>query len=168
MENLAFLGLGSNIDPERNLKAAIRHLSTIGNINAVSSIWETAPLGFPDQPNFLNGVIALETPLTLEALSSEEIPRIERELGRVRGKNKFGPRTIDIDILLFNDFVGELGSRRIPSPEITKRPFVGIPLAEIAGDRTHPALGISFSEIASNFEIKPEEMIRRPYFKVPA
>jgi 7,8-dihydro-6-hydroxymethylpterin-pyrophosphokinase len=87
---------------------------------------------------------------------------IEQRLGRVSQANKNAPRPIDLDITLFNREIMELGSRHIPDPEIIERPFVAIPLAEIAPDYTHPELGQTLSEIARNFEVKSEEMYVRP------
>jgi 2-amino-4-hydroxy-6-hydroxymethyldihydropteridine diphosphokinase len=167
VENLAYLSIGSNIDAGENLKRALQELSVIGRIRSISSIWETEPVGYEDQPRFLNAVLALETPSRLDDLITEDLPRIERKLGRVRGGNKFGPRTIDLDLILFNDFAGVCEGHRIPSPEIDSRPFVGIPLAEIAGQRLHPVHGVSFSELASRFVVAPGEMFLRPEIEFP-
>jgi 2-amino-4-hydroxy-6-hydroxymethyldihydropteridine diphosphokinase len=150
--NLAYLSLGSNIEPERNLPAAVDQLAEFGRIRAVSAVWQTTPIGFTDQPDFLNAVVLLETPLSARALREQVIAQIERSLNRVRTADKNAPRTIDIDIMLFNHDVLSLGGRRIPDPEVLERPFVAIPLAEIAPDYVHPETGQTLEQIARRFD----------------
>ena len=151
--NLAYLSLGSNIEPERNLPAAVTQLARFGRIRAVSTVWQTAPIGFTDQPDFLNGVVLLETQLSARALREQVIVQIEQNLNRVRTANKNAPRTIDVDIMLFNYDVLSLGRRRIPDPEVLERPFVAIPLAEIAPDYVHPETGQTLRQIAQRFDL---------------
>lgn len=159
--NLAYLSLGSNIDPEQNLPQAVAQLARFGRITAVSSVWQTAPVGFSDQADFLNAAVILETGLSAKALREQAISQIENFLGRVRTENKNGPRTIDIDIMLFNQDILTLGRRRIPDPELLERAFVAIPLAEIAPDYVHPQANITLQEIAQQFDPAAEAMIRR-------
>jgi 2-amino-4-hydroxy-6-hydroxymethyldihydropteridine diphosphokinase len=146
--NQAYLSLGSNIQPEKNLPEAVARLAQFGMVRAVSVVWETAPYGFTDQPNFLNAALLLDTPLAAKALLTEAIATIEDALGRVRKKNKNAPRTIDLDLVLFNREVLQLGWRHIPAPEVETRPFVAIPLAEIAPDYVHPESGQTLRQIA--------------------
>lgn len=162
MKNLAYLSLGSNIAPEKNLKDAIKLLANYGSIQAVSTIWETMPVGFRDQPNYLNCAILLETSFSAQALRMGAIQKIENLLGRVRARNKNVPRTIDIDIMLFNHDILSIENRNIPDPEVHERAFVAIPLAEIAPDYIHPILKKPLSEIAANFNLETEGMISRP------
>lgn len=133
----AYLSLGSNVgDREAHLREAIVQIEAIGQIKAVSSIYETEPVEFTQQSNFLNCAVALETsekPANLIAGLLE----IERRLGRERIQKK-GPRTIDIDILLYGDLVLDSGNLTIPHPAMTQRRFVLEPLAEIAPDALHP------------------------------
>jgi 2-amino-4-hydroxy-6-hydroxymethyldihydropteridine diphosphokinase len=150
--NLAYLSLGSNIEPERNLPAALAQLAQFGRIRAVSTVWQTAPIGFIDQPDFLNAVVLLETRLSARALREQVIVQIEQSLNRVRTADKNAPRTIDIDIMLFNRDVFSLGQRRVPDPEVLERPFVAIPLAEIAPDYVHPETGQTLGQIAQRFD----------------
>jgi len=161
MSNLAYLSLGSNIEPERNLRAAVAHLAGLGQVKAVSTVWETLPVGFSDQPNFLNAVVLLETQLSAQALREEAIPAIEAAQGRVRTDNKNAPRTIDIDIMLFNRDVLQVGRRRIPDPEVLERSFVAIPLAEIAPDYVHPETGQTLRDIAGQFDPSAAGMHQR-------
>jgi 2-amino-4-hydroxy-6-hydroxymethyldihydropteridine diphosphokinase len=159
--NLAYLSLGSNIEPERHLPAAVAHLAGFGRVHAVSMVWETPPLGFSQQPNFLNAAVLLETQLSAQTLRQAAIAQIEAALGRVRSQNKNGPRTIDIDIVLFNRDIIRFNQRRIPDPEVLERPFVAIPLAEIAPDYVHPETGQTLQSIASQFDPTSAGMCRR-------
>jgi 2-amino-4-hydroxy-6-hydroxymethyldihydropteridine diphosphokinase len=159
--NLAYLSLGSNIEPERNLPAAVALLGQFGRVIAVSSVWQSAPVGFTEQADFLNAAALLETPLSAQALREQGIAQIEKSLKRVRTENKNAPRTIDIDIMLFNDEVFALGQRHIPDPEVLERPFVAIPLAEIAPDYVHPETGRTLEQIAGRFDPAAARMSRR-------
>jgi 2-amino-4-hydroxy-6-hydroxymethyldihydropteridine diphosphokinase len=137
MNEIAYLSLGSNLgNREQNLQKAIRRASALGRIVAVSSFYETEPVEFRDQPWFLNCVIALET-ATQPAQLMAELLRIEHEMGRQRVL-KTGPRSIDIDILLFGDHVVNTPELTIPHPEMARRRFVLQPLAEIAPELLHP------------------------------
>lgn len=137
MTEIAYLSVGSNLgNREQNLKEAVRRASTLGRVVAVSSFYETEPVEVTDQPWFLNCVLALET--TAEpAQLMRELLRIEHEMGRQRLVKK-GPRSIDIDILLFGNAVVNTPDLTIPHPEMTRRRFVLEPLAEIAPDLLHP------------------------------
>ena len=159
--NLAYLSLGSNIEPEQNLPAAVSQLAQFGRVRAVSIVWETLPVGFSDQPNFLNAAVLLETHLSAQALREEAITAIEAALGRVRTENKNGPRTIDIDIMLFNHDIIQLERRRIPDPGVLERSFVAIPLAEISPDYVHPETGQTLKDIAGQFDTTSAGMNRR-------
>ncbi len=158
MPNAIYLSLGSNIEPAINLRVAVSQLARYGTIKAASTVWETAPLGEQDQPNYLNAVLLLHTELSATDFQQRVIPHIEARLGRVRTTDPFAPRTIDIDILLFNRDILNLKNRRIPSPEIVERAFVAIPLAEIAPDYMHPVERRTLAEIASDFEIEGRKM----------
>src|SRR5271169_3022797 len=115
MPNLVYLSLGSNVgDREAHLQEARARLATIGRVVAASSFYETEPVEFTDQPWFLNCAIALETTTTPQQLMAA-ILGIEKEMGRQRLQNK-GPRTIDIDILLFGDTALDSPQLTIPHP----------------------------------------------------
>lgn len=159
--NLAYLLLGSNIEPERNLPASVAYLCRFGRVRAASAVWQTAPVGRTDQPDYLNAAVLLETPLSAQELQETAITFIEGALGRVRTADKNAPRTIDVDILLFNHEVLSLGRRRIPSPEILERPFVAILLAEIAPEYVHPEIGQTLRQIAAQFAGEAANMRKR-------
>jgi 2-amino-4-hydroxy-6-hydroxymethyldihydropteridine diphosphokinase len=167
-DNRAYLSLGSNIAPERNLPAAVRRLAAFGKVLAVSSVWESRPVGLADQPDYLNAALLLETTLTALELRETAIAAIETELGRVRTGNKNSPRTIDIDIMLFNRDILRVGRRRIPDPEVLERPFVAIPLAEIAPGYVHPETGETLATIAARFDPETSGMSRRADVVLPA
>jgi 2-amino-4-hydroxy-6-hydroxymethyldihydropteridine diphosphokinase len=164
MPNTAYLSLGSNIEPETNIKAAVAILAQLTRLVAVSSVWETQPVGLLNQPNFLNAAVIVHTPLSAAQLKQQVLSHIEQTLGRTRQANKNGPRTIDIDIMLFNDQILTIGSRSIPDIEVLERPFVAIPLAELAPDYIHPQTGQPLQEIAGDFAADRQNMRLCPEF----
>jgi 2-amino-4-hydroxy-6-hydroxymethyldihydropteridine diphosphokinase len=152
---LAAIALGANLPspagpPDATLAAALQHFSSLGRIAARSSLYSTAPVGFSDQPRFLNAVIALETDLAprplLDALLS-----IERRFGRDRSAAlSNGPRTLDLDLLLYDDLVLSEFNLEIPHPRLAQRAFVLIPLAEIAPHAVDPRSGLTAAQLLAN------------------
>jgi 2-amino-4-hydroxy-6-hydroxymethyldihydropteridine diphosphokinase len=144
MPNLVYLSLGSNVgDPETHLRDAIARLGAVGSVASLSSFYETEPVEFADQAWFMNCAVALETADTPAELMATLL-RIEQEMGRRRTRAK-GPRTIDIDILLFcgerlEDTIIDSPELTIPHPAMHQRRFVLEPLAEIAPEARHPVL----------------------------
>jgi len=137
VHKIAFLSLGSNVgDRVANLKAAIERIGSLGEVAATSSIYETEPVEFLAQPWFLNCVVKLGTEKMPKQLLAS-ILSIEKEMGRHRQQKK-GPRTIDIDILLFGNSVVETQGLTIPHPAMHERRFVLEPMSEIAPDVRHP------------------------------
>jgi 2-amino-4-hydroxy-6-hydroxymethyldihydropteridine diphosphokinase len=148
----ALLGLGSNVgDREANLRRALRMLAEHGRLVTVSSFHETKPVGYADQGDFLNACAWLETERTPEELL-EVCHRIDRALGRVRIIPN-GPRTIDVDILLWRENDGMLEREQapvIPHPRMHLRRFVLEPLAEIAPDWVHPGTGLTITDMLAS------------------
>ena len=143
---LAYLSLGSNVgDRAANLRTSITRLETLGEVRAVSSFYETEPVEFTEQPWFVNCAVALETGKSPSQLLHSLLD-LEQEMGRRRTQSK-GPRTIDLDILLFGDQVIDEPGLTIPHPALAQRRFVLEPLAEIAPDVIQPTLGKTIREL---------------------
>jgi 2-amino-4-hydroxy-6-hydroxymethyldihydropteridine diphosphokinase len=158
MPHLVYLSLGSNIgEREAHLREAIRRLESTGKLRFVSSIYETEPVEFTDQPQFLNCAVALETSSTPEQLMLQLLT-IEKAMGRQRIQKK-GPRTIDLDILLFGDEVVDTPGLTIPHPAMQHRRFVLEPLAEIAPDAVHPVLKKTVRELLD--ELPPGQRVHK-------
>lgn len=139
---LAYLALGSNLDdPESQIAAAMERLSTIprSEVHIRSSLYRSKPLGPIEQPDFVNAVLALTTELSARELL-DELQAIENEMGRER-KERWGPRVIDLDLLLYGDEVIREHDLVVPHPGIAERNFVLLPLREIAPDLDIPGLG---------------------------
>ena len=146
MPTLAYLSLGSNLgDRAAHLRDAVARLAALGRVAAISSFYETEPVEVTDQPWFLNCVVALETTQTAAHVMTALL-QIEEEMGRRRTQKK-GPRTIDLDILLFGDEIVDSPTLTIPHPAMHQRRFVLAPLAEIAPDLRHPVLNKTIREL---------------------
>src|SRR5579871_2605486 len=131
---IAYIGMGGNVatsfgEPDGTLAAAAERLESLGRIVRRSSVYSTAPIGYADQPRFMNAVIALETSLGPRGLL-ENLLSIEREFGRDRSAGiPNGPRTLDLDVLFFGDYVIHEFDLDIPHPRLASRAFVLVPLA---------------------------------------
>lgn len=138
---LAFIALGSNVgDRDAHLSYARAELEDLGALEAVSSVYETAPVGGPAQGPFLNQVVALDTAAEPEALL-RALLTLERARGRRRDAGvPNGPRTLDLDLLFYDDRAIRTASLTVPHPRLHERRFVLEPLAEIAPDHVHPTL----------------------------
>jgi 2-amino-4-hydroxy-6-hydroxymethyldihydropteridine diphosphokinase len=140
---IAYLGLGSNLgDREATIRRALELLQADDEIDvtAVSSLKETDPVGYEDQPRFLNGAAALRTALSPRELL-ERMFAVERQLGRIRTGPRFGPRTIDLDLLLYGQISIDEPGLRVPHPRLAERRFALEPLAELNSDLEVPGRG---------------------------
>ena len=146
----AFIGLGSNLgEREAHILRAVEELGKLPrtSVTRVSSVYDTEPVGEVDQPRFLNAVACVATDLTAGELLWNLL-LVEQRLGRVRAKaKKWGPRTIDLDLLFFGDQVIEEPGLQVPHPEAHLRAFVLTPLAELEPDFVHPTLGETIETI---------------------
>ncbi|WP_050183653.1 2-amino-4-hydroxy-6-hydroxymethyldihydropteridine diphosphokinase [Domibacillus robiginosus] len=155
MIHQAYLSLGTNMgNREEQLKEAVRQLHNQKKLDvlAVSSIYETDPVGFTDQPSFLNIVVKVKTSMTAEELLTV-CQRIENDLGRKR-LVRWGPRTIDLDILLYNHDNIKSDSLIIPHPRMSERAFVLVPLAEIDAAIQLPGTSVPLEQYAKNVQGK--------------
>ena len=134
---IVYLGLGTNLGDRRaNLGAAVAALAHVAEIQACSRVYETAPMHVIDQPAFLNMAVRATTLLSPQSLLAEA-KAIEKRLGRVDGR-RYGPRLIDMDILLYGDMVMEDEILTIPHPRLTERRFALAPLADVGASVVHP------------------------------
>lgn len=166
---LTYIALGSNLPspagpPEATLAAALPHLANLGRITARSSLYSTEPVGLApghsDQPRFLNAVVALNAAISpfdlLDALLS-----IELNFGRDRSNSvPNGPRTLDLDILLYGDLVLSTAGLEIPHPRLAQRAFVLVPLAEIARTVRDPHSGLTIDQLLAN--LAPDNSATEP------
>jgi 2-amino-4-hydroxy-6-hydroxymethyldihydropteridine diphosphokinase len=148
----AYIGMGGNLaswagPPEASLVAAALRLESIGRVASRSSLYSTEPVGIAEQPRFVNAVVALEAELEPRQLLSELLA-IELEFGRDRSAGlQNGPRTLDLDILLFDDVQIDELSLEVPHPRLTERAFVLIPLCEIAPEALDPRTGKTVTQL---------------------
>lgn len=140
----AYIGMGGNLpssagEPEATLAAAALRLESLGQVMARSPLYSTEPVGFAGQPRFVNAVVALETDLAPRALLAELL-RIEKEFGRDRSSGvQNGPRTLDLDLLLYGERIIREPDLQVPHPRLRERAFVLVPLNEIAPEAMDPA-----------------------------
>jgi len=159
--SLAYIALGANLPspagpPDVTRAGVAGRLASIGHIQARSSLCSTAPVGLPDQPRFLNAVIALETDLgPLELLGA--LLTFEREFGRDRITGlPDGPRTLDLDILFYGDLVLSEAALEIPHPRLTQRAFVLVPLHEVAPHLCDPRTGRAVAQLLASLPANRE------------
>jgi 2-amino-4-hydroxy-6-hydroxymethyldihydropteridine diphosphokinase len=146
-----YLGLGTNLgNRAANLQAAVVRLAENLSVTAVSPIYETAPWGITDQPDFLNMCLTAQTDLPPHELL-KLLKNLEKEIGRVPGE-RWGPRLIDIDLLFYANQIIDTEKLMIPHPELPERAFVLRPLADVAADFVHPVLGESIAVLADRLD----------------
>ena len=158
---LAFVALGSNIEPEYHLPEATRRLHSVGHMESISFAYQSKPLGDREQPDFVNAAVLLsvrEEPAELRTLLRE----IETSLGRVRTEDKYASRTIDLDLVLLGDRVDP--KFPLPDPDILTREHLAVPLAELDPDFCHPVTSEALETIATRLrssELRPHKKVSR-------
>ncbi len=145
----AFVSVGSNIEPEKNVRSALRLLSEQVTVRQISTVFLTEPVGPAGQPPYYNCVIDLETDLAPAYLKQNVLRGVEAALGRARTGDKYAPRTIDFDLLLYGDVVMKTSELVLPDPDILRRPFLAAMLRELDPDLAMPGMGIKISDVAS-------------------
>jgi 2-amino-4-hydroxy-6-hydroxymethyldihydropteridine diphosphokinase len=148
-----WVSLGSNIEREAHIRAAVAELERHLGPAMISPVYETDAEGF-EGPAFYNLVTGHETELPAEAVI-RLFRQLENELGRVRGEARFDSRTIDIDLLTYGELVGEVAGKHLPRDDITDYAFVLKPLCDLAPDELHPVLQKSYRQMWEKFEPKP-------------
>ncbi len=162
MSHRAYIGMGSNIEPVKHLLAAVVELSKLGELERVSQVYESTAVGDVDQPKFLNAAALLRTDQLVEPLC-ESLREVETQLGRKRDPgNKNAARTIDLDLVLYDECVLKVGHRRIPDPDILERAFLAVPLSEVDPEFVHPETGESLREIANRLSAKGTDLKEQP------
>lgn len=157
-----FLGIGSNIEPEKNINAGLKSLEKLFSSIQVSPIYQAPSFGF-EGDDFYNLVVAAETDLPINDVVSI-LRQVEFDHGRPVEAVKFAPRSLDIDLLLFGDYVGKvdchMSEYKIPRSDIDKYDFVLRPLQDIAGHLKHPATGNSFADMWQAMNLKSESKLK--------
>jgi 2-amino-4-hydroxy-6-hydroxymethyldihydropteridine diphosphokinase len=143
----AFLLLGSNREPERHLRQAIAGLRELGRIERTSQVYQSPAFARPEQPDYLNAAVLIQTELDPFALR-ESLRKLEAELGRVRGPDKYAARTIDLDLCLLGSRIVS-GEMELPDPHLLDWAHVAVPVAELDPDFLHPVTGEPLAEIAT-------------------
>jgi 2-amino-4-hydroxy-6-hydroxymethyldihydropteridine diphosphokinase len=141
--------MGSNINPGDNVREALRRLSRVVRILRISTVYMTEPLGRPEQSPYYNCVIVIQTRREPLVLKGQVLRRIEEGLGRERSEDKYAPRTIDLDLILYDDLVLKTDDLTLPDPQILQRPFLALPLQELEPALVIPGSGLSIEEVAA-------------------
>lgn len=146
----AFVAFGSNIDPDKNIKAAVLALASHVQIVAISNVYRTDAEERPEQPRFYNCIVEIRTEIPAWDLKFQVLRTIEAALGRHRTSDRFAPRSIDLDLILYDELVVNADGLVLPDPDIGRRPFLALPLSELAPNLTLPDMSLSITEIASS------------------
>jgi len=145
-----FVGIGSNVEREASIRAGVADLRAHYGEIALSSVYESEAVGFKGDP-FYNLVAAFDTAEPIDTVV-DVLSAIEDRNGRRRGREKFAPRTLDLDLLLYGDAIVATGRYHVPRDEILRYAFVLWPLAEIAPDRVHPETGERYAQLWERFD----------------
>ena len=148
----AFIGIGSNIEPAKNVIVAVRNLAQQTRVTGISTVYCTDALDRPEQPHYYNCVVEIETEAPPSEVKYGILRPIENSLGRKRSEDKFAPRTIDLDLILYGNLAMDEGDIKLPDPEILERPFLAIPLFELAPDLVLAGYNLRISEVAARFQ----------------
>lgn len=151
-ETEVYVALGSNVEPLRHIPDAVEQLALAAQVTGLSRFYRTAPIGRPGQPDFVNGVARVRTPLSARDFKWQVLRGIEARLGRTREEDRFAPRTIDLDILLYGDERIDEADLQVPDPEIPERGFLAQGIVDIAPDLRLPGSGQALCSVVAPFE----------------
>lgn len=157
----AFVSVGSNIRPARNVRAALRRLSQQVRIVGISTVYRTTAEDRPEQPPYFNCVVELEAAWSPTEVKQRVLRVIEDHLGRQRSDDKFAPRTIDLDLILYGDLVLQTPDLALPDPQILRRPFIAHPLYELAPEAILPGFGLRIADVAAALPAGEMEALER-------
>ena len=146
----AFIGVGSNIKPAENVRRAIRLLSEETHIIGISTVYQTEAEEGINQPKYYNCVVGIETNFSPEELKYKVLRKIEKDLGRRRSRDKYASRTIDLDLILYDELIVKGDNFTLPDPQIAKRPYLAIPLYELNPALVLPGSGLSIKKLVLN------------------
>lgn len=143
-----YVSVSANIDPERNIERALALLSESAPILAVSTFYESAAVDRPEQADYCNGVVEIDTQLRPRELKFDVLRRIEAELGRVRTDDRYASRPIDLDIVIYGSLVIDEADLIVPDPDIWTRAFLAVPLLELAPSLVLPSTGERLKDLS--------------------
>ncbi|MBP8132327.1 MAG: 2-amino-4-hydroxy-6-hydroxymethyldihydropteridine diphosphokinase [Candidatus Hydrogenedentes bacterium] len=146
----AYVAVGSNIEPETHIVAALDRLRDAVIVTGISTFYVTAPIDRPEQQDYLNGAVAVECPTGARALKYDTLRPIEAALGRVRSADRYAARTIDLDIMLFGDLTSREPGLALPDPDLRTRPFLLAAVAELAPGYIMPDTGEPLAVLLGN------------------
>lgn len=163
--NKAVIALGSNVgDRLHYLKKAVDSIKLLGHVSAISPLYDTSPYGFTEQPNFLNAVLLLDTPLSAVDLLNG-LKKIEKDIGR-KIRIRWGPREIDLDIILYDEMKISTADLTIPHPDFHNRVFVLRPLADVAPNLEIPGSQITIRESLNKCQDKTIiKLIKKEWYR---
>jgi 2-amino-4-hydroxy-6-hydroxymethyldihydropteridine diphosphokinase len=145
----AFIAVGSNINPAENVRKALGLLARQAKLAGISTVYRTAPLGRPEQPHYYNCVVEIETGIASADLKQKLLRPIEEALGRIRTADKCASRTIDLDLIVYGDLTIDTDSIKLPDPQILERPFLALPLSELAPDLVLAGFNLPLREVTA-------------------
>jgi len=148
----AYVAVGSNIQAEANITRGLRRLNDLTHISAIATFFHSEAIGRPEQPSYTNGVVAIEASLPPVGIKLGILRKIESEVGRRRGADRYAARELDLDLILFGDLVLDGDDLVLPDPEIYLRPFLAIPLLELDPLLVLPDTGTPLSRIVQDMD----------------
>ena len=167
MPECTFISIGSNIEPHKHVVLGFERLAELGRVLAVSRVYENPPIDRPGHPDFLNAAVLIETDLSPDEVRNK-LTEIEDELGRTRSDDKYGPRTIDLDLCLYGDLVSRSDVATLPDPDILERAYLAVTLSELDPDFRHPVTHERLADLADRLRPGASLLERRDIALIPA